>query len=88
MFEKCIHACTSFTTSVSKAPEYAWELFAFFIVCKKANNFTVCLQTNKQFANNIENDFIGFSTMNGPVISYNASLETKLLCWKDYFYIC
>ena len=68
--------------------DYAWELFALFIVCKKANNFTVCLQTNKQFANNIENDFIGFSTMNGPVISYNASLETKLLCWKDYFYIC
>ena len=75
-------------TKIKISERYAWELFALFIVCKKANNFTVCLQTNKQFANNIENDFIGFSTMNGPVISYNASLETKLLCWKDYFYIC
>ena len=47
---------------------YTWQLFAFFIICKNANNFTICLQTNKQFANNIEIILWGLISCNVAII--------------------
>ena len=62
------HSFSNLSHIIFKCWYYTWQLFAFFIVCKNANNFTICLQTNKQFANNIEIILWGLISCNVAII--------------------